>query len=147
MSRQDPGAQSRGPFTPLNAVIFCLEEGLVPSIPPCAFHPHQHPLPLHTTSWVWEETGPTHTWKRWNQGPFLALSRCCPNARHHPSSSVCAIQPRDGPQAQREQAAGRQGQVSHTQCSCRLKEAGDRSECFSVVPWQTEPRGLAQHQA
>lgn len=32
MSRQDPGAQSRGPFTSLNAVIFCLEEGLVPSI-------------------------------------------------------------------------------------------------------------------
>lgn len=37
MSRQDPGAQSRGPFTLLTAVIFCLEEGLVPSVLPMCF--------------------------------------------------------------------------------------------------------------
>lgn len=37
MSRQDPGAQSRGPFTPPNVVIFCLEGGLVPPILPMCF--------------------------------------------------------------------------------------------------------------
>lgn len=134
MSRQDPGAQSRGPFTPPNAVIFCLEGGLVPPILPMCFSSSLTSTSSSHYQLVWEEPGPTHTWERWNQGLFLALSRCCPSARHHPSCSVCAIQSRDGPQAQRERAAGRQAKCL-TVSALRGAEAHDMSEDTSVVPW------------
>lgn len=59
---------------------------------------------------------------RWSHTPFQVLSRCCPNARHHPSSSAHSIQPGNDPQVPGEPAPGRQSQVSHTQCSFLLKE-------------------------
>lgn len=135
MSRQDPGAQSRGPLTPPNAVIFCLEEGLVPPILPMCFSSS-----LASTSSSHHQLGLGGDWANphlgeMEPGPFSSSEQMLPQCKAPFLFSVCAIQSRDGPQAQRERAAGRQGQVSHTFSALTSTEAHDMSEDTSAVPW------------